>query len=128
MKYYNVLKYIICEIFKSMKIFLPSKIHTISTGFGIKDFRISISKLAIDEMVREIQKMRFVKDKLCSTCEFWETSQDLLRIQEILIHKFAIFLLHKDLFGPISVQSLAGFLKNSHVYFGNTLKKQEKFC
>ena len=68
----------------------------------------ALSKIANDQLVRGIPKMKFEKDKLCAACEKGKQTKSSFKSKMCFSISEPLHLLHMDLFGPVPTRSRSG--------------------
>jgi transposase InsO family protein len=68
----------------------------------------TISKISKLDLVRGLPKINFEKDKICEACVKGKQVKSSFPPKEFISTKRPLELLHIDLFGPISIESLGG--------------------
>ncbi|GJS44925.1 retrovirus-related pol polyprotein from transposon TNT 1-94 [Tanacetum coccineum] len=68
----------------------------------------SINLLSKNDIVIRLPKLKFIKDHLCSSCEFGKTKRKSFHIKTTPSFKRRLQLLHMDLCGPMRVESING--------------------
>ena len=65
-----------------------------------------ISKLIRKDLVRDLSKLNFEKDKICNTCQFGKQAKSSFKPKKIISTTRPLELLHMDLFGSTRTISL----------------------
>jgi len=68
----------------------------------------TISKISKLDLVRGLPKINFEKDKICEACVKGKQVKSSFPPKDFISIKRPLELLHIDLFGPISIESLGG--------------------
>ncbi|KAL4562224.1 hypothetical protein LXL04_034422 [Taraxacum kok-saghyz] len=68
----------------------------------------ALSKIANDQLVRGIPKMKFEKDKLCAACEKGKKTKAYFKSKMCFSISEPLHLLHMDLVGPVPTRSRSG--------------------
>ena len=68
----------------------------------------TLSKLVINDLVIELPKLNFDKDKICDACQFGKQVRSLFKTKNLVSTSRPLELLHIDLFGPMDVISMRG--------------------
>ncbi|GKB98451.1 retrovirus-related pol polyprotein from transposon TNT 1-94, partial [Tanacetum coccineum] len=68
----------------------------------------TINLLSKNNIVNGLPKLKFVKDDLCSSCEFGKAKRKSFHTKTTLSSKRRLQLLHMDLCGPMRVESING--------------------
>ncbi|GJV92532.1 putative RNA-directed DNA polymerase [Tanacetum coccineum] len=88
------------------------KPHQLKHGYDIEDFLILtldyINLLSKKDAVIGLPKLKYVKDKLCSSCEVSKAKRSSIKTKTIPSSKGRLNLLHMDLCGPMRVASING--------------------
>ena len=67
-----------------------------------------LENLSKNELVKDLPKMKFSKDKICDACQLGKQHKTSFKSINKVSTNRALDLLHMDLFGPIDVPSLRG--------------------
>ena len=67
-----------------------------------------ISKLSKKNLVKELPKLTFEKDKICAACQFGKQTKSTFKPKGVVSTTRPLELLHMDLFGPTRTTSLGG--------------------
>ncbi|GJZ05469.1 retrovirus-related pol polyprotein from transposon TNT 1-94 [Tanacetum coccineum] len=93
----------ICLLLKASKIKSWLWHHRLShLNFG------TLNKLAIDDLVRGIPKLKFKKDHLCSACALGKSKKSSHQHKAEDTNQEKLYLLHIDLYGSMRVESING--------------------
>jgi len=68
----------------------------------------TISKISKLDLVRGLPKISFEKDKICEACVKGKQVKSSFHSKDFISTKIPLELLHIDLFGPFSIESLGG--------------------
>nr|GEX81315.1 Gag-Pol polyprotein [Tanacetum cinerariifolium] len=68
----------------------------------------TINLLSKNDIVIGLPKLKFIKDRLCSSCELGKAKQNSFHIKTTQRFKRRLQLLHMDLCGPMRVESING--------------------
>ncbi|GJR45324.1 retrovirus-related pol polyprotein from transposon TNT 1-94 [Tanacetum coccineum] len=68
----------------------------------------TINLLSKNDIVKVLQKLKYVKDQLCSSCEMGKAKRSTFKTKTIPSSKAQLHLLHMDLYGPMRVESING--------------------
>ncbi|GJX53284.1 integrase, catalytic region, zinc finger, CCHC-type containing protein [Tanacetum coccineum] len=68
----------------------------------------TLNKLAKDGLARGIQKLKFLKDHLCSACALGKNKKSSHQPKAEDTNQEKLYLLHMDLCGPVCVESING--------------------
>jgi len=67
-----------------------------------------LSKLCKKDLVRDLPKLSFKKDKICDACQFGKQVKTSFKPKGFILTTRPLELLHMDLFGPTRTSSLGG--------------------
>ena len=67
-----------------------------------------ISKLSKRNLVKDLPKLNFEKDKICSACQLGKQTKSSFKPKGVISTSRPLELLHMDLFGPTRTSSLGG--------------------
>ncbi|GJX38622.1 retrovirus-related pol polyprotein from transposon TNT 1-94 [Tanacetum coccineum] len=68
----------------------------------------TINLLSKNDIVNGLPKLKYVKDKLCSSCEMGQAKRSTFKTKTIPSSKGGLQLLHMDLYGPMRIESITG--------------------
>ena len=68
----------------------------------------TLSKLVKKDLVIELSKLSFDKDKVCDACQFGKQVKNSFKLKNLISTSRPLELLHADLFGPMDVLSIGG--------------------
>ena len=87
----------------------------------------TLSKFVKNDLVIELPKFTFNKDKIYDTCQFGKQARNSFKSKNLVFTSRPLELLHIDLFGPMNVLSMGGksygfvivddYLRFTWVYF-----------
>nr|GEU99307.1 hypothetical protein [Tanacetum cinerariifolium] len=81
-----------------------NNLYTLSLG----DMMAAINHLARQSLVRDIPKLKFEKDHLCSACAMGKSKKKIHKLKSKDTNHEKLYLLHMDLCGPMRVASING--------------------